>query len=291
MTSYANDSLGNRMKAYEQPTTGRKAFKGQPIVVRLDGKGFHKFTKGLKRPYDSRLSELMKDTMNYLVDRFNFKVGYTQSDELSFVWFADSTAKTELEFGGRMQKIESLLAAACSTYFMSQLPFYLPEKVGELPIFDCRAFVVPNLLEAYHSILWRQQDCTKNAISMAAQSMFSHKTLQGKTGPEMQEMMFASFCVNFNDYPAFFRRGTFARRVTLSIPMESDAELMAKLKKIGRLPEPGQMMTRSTIENSFAWLQRLDDPVSFLFKTGPETYRTATGTLEVGDVLDSSADA
>jgi tRNA(His) 5'-end guanylyltransferase len=272
------DDLGTRLKGYEAVSTGGKAFKGQPLVARLDGRGFHTFCKGLKKPFDDRLSRLMIRCMRSLVDRFGANVGYTQSDEISLAWFADSTSTTEYVFDGRFQKLNSLLAAYCTAVFNRDLQTFLPEKGAELPIFDCRSFVVPNLLEAYHSILWRQQDATKNAISMAAQSMFSHKSLQGLKGWQMQEKMWAEKGVNFNTYPAHFRRGTFARRVKVVKPL--DPATIAKLEALGR-PLPNQVtgVERSEIQTSNAWLQRLDDPVSYLFKDGQEVYRTATGKL------------
>lgn len=67
------DILGDKIKAYEAASTSRRAFKGQPIIVRLDGKAFHTFTKGLKRPFDQGLTDLMIETMNHLVKKFHTK--------------------------------------------------------------------------------------------------------------------------------------------------------------------------------------------------------------------------
>jgi tRNA(His) guanylyltransferase len=281
-------TLGDRMKSYEAPDTSRKAFKGQPLVARLDGKAFHTFCKGLQRPFDERLSRLMVRVMSALVDRFNAKIGYTQSDEITLVWFSDSTSSTEYVFDGRFQKLNSLLAAYATAVFNRDLQTFLPEKGGELPIFDCRSFVVPNLLEAYHAVLWRQQDCTKNAISMAAQSMFSHRSLQGQNGSQMQERMWSEKGVNFNDYPAAFRRGTFARRVKVLKPLPP--ETIEKLKAIGREFDPTQAIERSEIQTCTAWLSRLEDPVSFLFKDGEETYRTAAGEPTTIELIDQVCD-
>jgi tRNA(His) guanylyltransferase len=275
-----SDSMGDRMKMYEAPSTSRKAFKGQPIIARLDGSNFHAFTKGLKRPYDERLSKLMTSTMMSLVDRFGASVGYTQSDEITLAWFIDSSSQSQYPFDGRFQKLESLLAAYATMKFNQVLQTYLPEKGAEEPIFDARAFAVPNLLEAYHEILWRQQDCTKNAISMAAQSMFSHKSLQGQNGSVMQERMWSECGVNFNDYPPFFRRGTFARRVKVMKPL--DKEAIAKMETAGKIPKNLDNLLfvteRSEIQTSNAWLSKLEDPISYLFKSGAETYKAVPGT-------------
>lgn len=260
MSNSDKTSLGDRMKSYEVPSTTRKAFKGQPLVVRLDGKSFHTFTKGLKRPYDVRLSQLMVETSKALVDRFQAKIGYTQSDEITLVWNIDCDGSSEFPFDGRFQKMESLLAAYATAFFNKNLADYLPEKAEQLPIFDARAFVVPNLMEAYNAVLWRQQDATKNAISMAAQSMFSHKVLQNKNSSEMQEMMWSQHGINFNDYPAFFKRGMFVRRVKRERIL-TDVEM----SNIPEAHRPTGPVVRSSVEAADIWLSRQTKPLDVLF--------------------------
>ena len=134
------DSLGDRMKMYEAPTTSRVIFKGQPIVARLDGKSFHTFTKGLSRPYDERLKNLMVAITKELVDRYGAKIGYHQSDEITLVWYIQSDSQQEYPFGGRVQKLESILASTASAFMNKNLADYLPEKVSAMPVFDCRVF-------------------------------------------------------------------------------------------------------------------------------------------------------
>jgi len=278
-----SDDLGDRIKGYEALSTARRAFKGQPIISRLDGKNFHSFTRGLNRPYDDGLSKLMVSVTQQLVDQFGAKIGYTQSDEITLAWYLDSDSEAEYIFGGRFQKFDSLLAAACTAIFNRDLQTYLPTKGAELPIFDCRTFVVPNLLEAYHAILWRQQDCTKNAISMAAQSLFSHKELQGLKGPDMVQKMAQEKGVDFDQYPSFFRLGTFVRKVKVFKPMDNDLKL--------RLSAKGVMVPTSPIERSefrthSVLLGALPNPVSFLFHgehlLTPDDGRAAPGKSIVG---------
>ena len=251
--------LGDRMKEYEAPSTGRKAFKGQPLIARLDGKSFHTYTKGLRRPYDERLSWCMQETMKALVDRFQCRVGYTQSDEITLAWYYSPTDTGEYPYDGRFQKLESLLAAFCTLKFNHFASLRLGGHGGE-PIFDCRAFVVPNLQEAYHAFLWRQQDATKNAISMAAHAHFSHKSLQGMHGAEMQERLFAEKGINFNDYPAFFKRGTFAKRVKVERMLTED-----EMRHIPEAHRPTGPVLRTELQTLDLWLSKEADPVKVLF--------------------------
>lgn len=257
-------AIGDRMKSYEAVSTSRKAFKGQPLIARLDGKAFHTFTRGLARPYDERLSGLMKATMMALVDRFGANVGYVQSDEISLVWLTSPDSNVELPFSGRFQKMDSVLASFAAAYFNVNLREAIPEKADALPCFDCRSFVVPNVQEAYHALLWRQQDCTKNAISMAAQSMFSHKYLLGRSGPEMQELMWKERGVNFNDYPPEFKRGVFARRVREERTLSPE-----QLAKIPEAHRPTGPVIRSFVDEVDIWLSKQPDPVAALFYGAP----------------------
>lgn len=256
-------TLGFRMKEYEAPSTQRRAFKGQPLIIRLDGKSFHSWTKGLQRPYDKRLSDLMVKVAQALVERFQPRVAYVQSDEITLAWHIEPHETAEFPFDGRFQKLESLTAAYATAVFNSLVPTYLPEKEGTLALFDSRAFVVPNLKEAYHAFLWRQQDATKNAISMAAHAYFSHKSLQGMHGPEMQERLFQEKGINFNDYPAFFKRGTFVKRHKVLKELSP-----AELSRIPEAHRPTEPVVRTVLSAFDCWLSKEEDPVRVLFGEG-----------------------
>jgi tRNA(His) 5'-end guanylyltransferase len=205
-------ALAERMKGYEMAEAGRKLMPLLPVCVRIDGKNFSKFTKGLERPYDERLSRLMVATTTALVKEYNATIGYTQSDEISLILYSDNT-KSQIPFNGRIQKLIGDMAAFASVFFNQNLADFLPEKCDLAPRFDCRVWNVPNVEEATNAIMWREFDCTKNSISMAAQSLFSHKELQGKHSGDMQDMMMLKKGVNWNDYPAFFKRGTYVQRI------------------------------------------------------------------------------
>ena len=223
-----NDQFGDRMKMYENQTCGTKLIPRIPVIARLDGKGFSKFTKGLKRPYDERLSNLMVETTKYLVKETNANCGYTQSDEITLLWYVDDW-KSKIYFDGRLFKMISDLASMCSVFFNRELSKYLPEKGDRMPRFDCRVYNVPTLDEAVNSFLWREQDATKNSISMAAQSVFSHSQLMNKNGSDKQEMLFQKG-INWNDYPSFFKRGTYVQRKRVLTPftVEEIEKLPAK---------------------------------------------------------------
>lgn len=203
------DTLGDRLKAIEQIEASRAAQRDLPLIARLDGRAFHTFTKGLARPYDVRLSQLMIDTTSYLVEQTHAKLGYTQSDEISLVWW-NATPESAYMFDGKLQKLTSVLAGMASGFFTKYLNERIPEK-NEIAVFDCRVWNVANKHEAYLNYLWRQDDCVKNSISMAAQAHFSHKQLNG-IDSEGKKKMLRDINQPWEEQPKFFRFGTFIRR-------------------------------------------------------------------------------
>jgi tRNA(His) 5'-end guanylyltransferase len=206
-----NDGLGDRMKQYESTGAGRRLMPLLPAIARLDGRAFHSFVRGLDKPFDARLSRLMIDTATFLVRETCATVGYTQSDEITLAWVSEEF-DAHIFFDGRIQKMTSTLSALCAAYFNTRLPAKLPsEYANRLPVFDCRVWNVPTLEEAANTLLWRELDATKNSISMAARAYYGHAELHDRNGSEMQDLLWKKG-VNWNDYPAFFKRGTYIRR-------------------------------------------------------------------------------
>jgi len=243
-----SDDFGDRMKMFESRETGR-FMPLLPIYARLDGKSFSKFTKNFDRPFDVRMQRWMIETTKDLVKKTNAKIGYTQSDEISLVWYSDKI-DSQVFFDGKKQKLVSVLASMCTASFIAN---YLngvcrsdddySQLLGkDLPVFDCRAFQLPSLMEATNCFLWREQDATKNAISMACRHYYSHKEMHGKSGSEMQEMLFQKG-INFNDYPAAFKRGTFVQHRTFEKELTRE-----ELEKIPEHKRPEGPVIRSKIE-------------------------------------------
>lgn len=239
-------TLGDRMKGYESLTTQTKLMPKLPVVARLDGKAFHTFTKGLKRPYDKRLSDLMVETTKFLVSETNANCGYTQSDEITLVWYFEND-KTQMSYGGKLFKLQSDLSALCTLFFNKRLEEFLPEKKEQMPRFDCRVWNVPTLDEAVNCFLWRENDATRNSISMAAQSEFSHTQLQGKNRSQMQDMLMLDRNINWNDYPAFFKRGTYVQKSRKMIKFSTE-ELERLPKRHAARKNPDLMIERNVVE-------------------------------------------
>ena len=206
---YKRDDFGDRMKTYERLAESQ-LIPNLPVVVRLDGKSFSKYTSRLERPYDLKLIELMQNTCKHLMKiSHNIKVAYQQSDEITLIISNDYD--NPVEYNGRVQKLCSILAAECSVYFATHA-YILENALHDHPVFDCRIFNVPDWVEASNAVLWREQDATKNSIQLAGQSNFSHKEMQGLKNNQIQEKLLLEKNINWNDYPASFKRGSYIKR-------------------------------------------------------------------------------
>lgn len=203
------DIIGTRMKTYEK-MFGGKLMPLLPIVARLDGRSFSTFTKGLNKPYDNRMVAAMQKTTKYLVEQTGAIIGYTQSDEITLVFYSDNN-ETEIFFGGKAYKLVSTLAAMASVFFNNVIGQVIPEKAGMLATFDCRVFQTPNLMEAANAILWREIDAIRNSIISSTRSYYSHNQVLNKNAAEMLEML-KDKDVNWDNYPIYFKRGTYYQK-------------------------------------------------------------------------------
>ena len=175
------------MKLYEELSASLpKLFPLLPAHARLDGKCFSTFTKGLDKPYDKRFSDLMIAVTLRLVDHFAASIGYTQSDEISLLWYSDDI-KSQIPHDGRRDKLNTDLASFCGNEFNRLLPEHLPENANRaptkiLPQFDCRLWNTPTMGEAANAFLWRERDATKNSILGAGAALY-RQSRDGGTSP------------------------------------------------------------------------------------------------------------
>lgn len=221
--SNMNDELGDRMKSYENPEAQARFLPRIPVVARIDGRSFSKFTKGMDRPYDKRMTDAMIATTVHLVTHTSALIGYTQSDEISLIFHSDDP-RSQLWFDGRKQKMVSQLAAQATLAFFREVQRTMPEYADRMPSFDARVFSVPSKEEAVNALVWREWDATKNSSQMAASALYPHRQLMGKGHGERLDMMRAKG-VNWNDYPAAFKRGTYVKRELVDRTPENLADL------------------------------------------------------------------
>lgn len=200
-----NDPLGERMKRYEFVTRHylpRRTY----TLIRVDGRAFHTFTRGMERPFDARISKAIDQVGIALAKEFSgARFTFQQSDEVSILLTDFDDIHTEPMFGGVLQKLCSTASAIATGEFLG---FY-PEchLGGGFPTFDARVWQIPDPTEVENYFIWRQQDATRNSIQMVGQTYFSQRELHGVSTSEIQEKLWSEHQVNWNDYSDGFKRG------------------------------------------------------------------------------------
>lgn len=256
-----NDILGDRMKGYEGQESMRVLDHNLPIMIRLDGRSFHTFTKGLNRPYDERFNTCMKETARFVMEECNANLAYTQSDEITLVILT----KGSPFFAGRVQKLCSVASSAATVMFNNKVRELLHDYAKKMPMFDARVWNVPSLVEAANAVLWRELDAEKNSVSMMAQSAFSQKILQNKNSSEMKQML-KEIGKSWEDLPISFQRGTYLKKTTLTKKFEQHELVNLPEKHLART-NPDLVFERSIIsEIVFPRLITVENKEDLLFK-------------------------
>ena len=256
-------TLGDWCKWLEKNFSPEIMIPTLPVVIRLDGNNFHNWTRGLERPFDENLTDLMVDTTKFLVQETNAVVGYTQSDEITLILYSDSR-KSAIYNDGKKQKILSKLTGKCVSYFNERRPHYLP-KHNKIANFDCRIYQTPSLHDACVQLLWRENDAVKNSIAMLAQSLFSHKELQHLNGNQMQDKMMVEKGVNWNDLEAKFKRGSYVKRMKVLKPFSAE-ELAVLPPKHHAHKNPNLVIERSVFQQmNYPIFSKIANKVEVIF--------------------------
>jgi len=246
---------------YYELRENQKLMNGLPVVIRLDGKNFHTFTKGMARPYDERLSSLMLESLRFCMAETSAVFGYTQSDEISLLLW---NPEGDIYFSGKHYKINSILASTLSLVFNNSLDdFGVPRKNFD-PVFDCRCWALPKEQVAT-TFKWRYIDAIRNSVQMAARANFSHTECHKKSTKELHEMLYGKG-INWANYPNFFKNGQFLAKVRES--KQFTAEEIEKLplnhnaRKDKDLTVTRNVIKKMDITNS----RDLTDYINSLFK-------------------------
>lgn len=246
-------ALAKRMKQYEavpKNTLTRRT----PVIIRVDGRAFHTFTRGFKKPFDDVLMQVMQDTMKYLCENIQGCVlGYTQSDEITLVLIDYKKLNSEAWFDYEVQKMCSIVASMATLEFnrsmrrravmcvnqktkdeitkddiIRQFDVYA-KAYYKGAMFDARVFNLPKE-EVTNNIYWRQLDASRNSIQMVGQAYFSHKELQHKTCNQIQDMLMTKKGINWNDLRTSYKRGSCCVRNRRVISVSADGTATCELR-------------------------------------------------------------
>ena len=232
-----NNELGKRMKEYYENIPKTKLMRRAPVIIRTDGRAFHTFTRGFKKPFDEILIKSMQETMKYLCENIQGCVlGYTQSDEISLLLVDYKNLNSSAWFDYEVQKICSIAASMATMAFNKSFTKNAEEfmtdcaasyemeglcgkgteeyKLCEVyqkaiekgAMFDARCFNIPKE-EVTNYFYWRQLDAIRNSIQMVGQAHFPHNILQYKTCEDIKDMLYVKDEIVWELLPTYKQRG------------------------------------------------------------------------------------
>lgn len=179
-------TLKDRM-LYYRSLTDYKVMPNCYTLVMLDGRSFSKMVKKkFELPFDDNFIDMMNETAKYICKKIQGALfAYVQSDEISILL----SDKGDTFFGGRLNKMQSIIASMAASKFNQLMMLYNlkngiepndPMKIVEstnLVDFDCKVWNVPTFNDAIAWFIYRQIDCIRNSKQQAAQTYLSFEQL------------------------------------------------------------------------------------------------------------------
>lgn len=209
-------SLVDRMKGYEE-AVGSKVLRRTPVIIRVDGKAFHTFTKRITPETDPLHQEgHFSQSLHHVMTRTaaevcremqNVVLAYTQSDEISFLLKDWNNYDTQQWFDGKVQKIASVAASMTTAYFNNFWDVSFNDDTPARAFFDARVYNVPHH-DVDNYFIWRQKDMLRNSVNYIARQYFSHKQRHGKVVWQIIEMLSKEKGVEWGEYPLWEQRGS-----------------------------------------------------------------------------------
>ena len=225
-----NDALGARMKEQYENRTRYSIPRRTYTIIRLDGKAFHTYTRDCEKPFDKGLIKDFNDAALNVVSQIQgAQFAYVQSDEISILLTDFEDIGTQAWFDGNIQKMASISASLMTAEFNKlrhdrQVKYSLENNIDfaesdrwKLAHFDSRVFTIPDRIEVMNYFIWRNQDCARNSSNMVAQSLYSHKELQGKSQSQVHDMLMEKG-INWAEYDESLKNGRLIMKESFHIP-------------------------------------------------------------------------
>ncbi|KAF9971782.1 tRNA-His guanylyltransferase [Actinomortierella ambigua] len=203
------------------------------ILVRIDGKGFHKFSAAHNfiKPNDERALHLMnKAAQTVMKELHDIVLAFGESDEFSFL-FRKSTDLYQRREAKIVTTVVSLFTSAYLYFWSDFFPGSRRPKYP--PCFDGRAVLYPSADEVKDYFAWRQADTHINNLyntsfwALVEQGGLSPKDaeirLSGTDSKDKNEMLFTEFNINYAKLPAMFRKGSTLLREMVAKPPKTES--------------------------------------------------------------------
>src|SRR5690349_17038928 len=199
------------------------------MVVRIDGKNFHKFSDShnFEKPNDLRGLNLMNHAASCVMKEFDeIILAYGQSDEYSFVFHRSAKV-----FNRSLSKILSNVNGLfTSNYVFNWNRWFEKENLQYPPCFDTRIVLYPTIENLKDYLSWRQADVHINnlyntcfwnlVLSNTSETLTKYQAqerLKGTVSVDKHQLLQDMFGITYNELPPMFRKGTILLNKSINI--------------------------------------------------------------------------
>jgi tRNA(His) guanylyltransferase len=199
-----------------------------PLVVRADGRGFGTLLREAKKPYDLDFAMAMAGAARKFVEESGLApaLAFTFSDEINLLF-------PEAPFNGRLEKIDSVVAASLSGHLSLNLSKAVAMDARSIPL--CPGEINEYFAERQDEA-WRNHVFSSGFYALIDDGLAPDQAmgrLRGMKEAEIHEMLFRRG-TNLAKSPAWQRRGVLIRREKEAEAGEGGEEMAGKEKGRGR---------------------------------------------------------
>jgi tRNA(His) guanylyltransferase len=216
----SNFKLKDRIDSYRE-ASDYKLLNRLPIIICVNGRSFAKNTSLIDKPYCAKFAECILSTTLRLCSEIDGALfAYQHGDEIVIVARNDQNPDTAPWYDNKLQKICSVTSSIASLHF-NECASAIGLNLGGDSIFTSQVFVVPNIMEATNTMIYKQQQNFHASIQSACFYELLKKydknnikeMLNGLSLDEKIDLLNQECGIDFNDYPLPFRRGAAAYKV------------------------------------------------------------------------------
>lgn len=240
------------------------------IVVRVDGRNFHKFSENhyFTKPNDIRALNLMnRAAIKVMLEFKDIIIAYGQSDEYSFVLRKDT-----MLFNRRGSKIMTYINSMFSASYVYYWREYFDIFLKYPPVFDSRIVLYPSNENLRDYLSWRQVDCHINNLYNTTfwtliqkgglTNSEAEQKLCGTFSADKHELLFSQFGINYNNELELFKKGTTLLRKKVKHPMKSKSKQIVLPLNVDMIADSFWAMNNEVLDISppsdFEWINHFD---------------------------------
>jgi tRNA(His) 5'-end guanylyltransferase len=212
--------LKDRIESYQE-SADYKLLSKLPVIICVNGRSFSKITSLIDKPYCNLFAEGMSSTMLKLcIELEGILFAYQFNDEIVLISRNDQNQETAPWYDNKIQKISSITSSIATLHFNNFASSHDLNLMNS-SLFTSQVFVVPNIAEAINTLVYKQQCNFYTSIQLACfyellkkyDKNIIKEMLNGLSIDEKIDILSQECNIDFNQYPAAFRRGVAAYKV------------------------------------------------------------------------------